>query len=395
MFIDFFHGLRKQGIRVTLQEWLTFLETLQRGLIRESVDDLYHVGRAILVKHEAEYDLYDQVFLHVFGNAPAPEPITDDVLDWLENPILPRALTPEEQLRLSDLQQSLEEMMKAFEERLRQQNERHDGGSHWVGTGGTSAFGSGGFHPGGIRVGEGGGSMSARLVAAKRQFQNYRHDRVLDVRGLQVALKKLRRLKRVGLDDELDIDETIDATCRNGGDIEMVFQSPRTNEARMLLLMDAGGSMTPHARLVSSLFSAAHGLQHFKSFQHFYFHNCPYSTLYRDIQRRETVPTPELLRKVDEDTYLVIVGDATMHPVELTDPWGAIDYGHHNDTTGLEWLRRLKGRLRHAIWLNPLKEAWWNAPSLLMVRQLFPMYPLTVTGLEEAVDQLLQTRPIQ
>jgi len=235
--------------------------------------------------------------------------------------------------------------------------------------------------------------MSARLVAARRQFQNYRHDRVLDIRGLQVALKKLRRLKRIGQELELDLDETIDSTCRNGGDIELVFQSPRVNEARMLLLMDAGGSMTPHARLVSSLFSAAHGLQHFKSFQHFYFHNCPYSTLFRDIQRRDTISTPELLRTIDEDTYLVIVGDATMHPAELTEPWGAIDYWHHNETAGIEWLRRLRARLRHAVWLNPLREAWWNAPSLMMVRRLFPMFPLTVGGLEDAVEQLLQTRP--
>jgi hypothetical protein len=395
MFIDFFHGLRRHGIGVTLQEWLTFLEALHKGLIRESVDDLYHVGRAVLVKHEAEYDLYDQVFLHTFGDAPAPPAVTQDVLDWLDDPILPRPLTPEERQRLNALQQDLEELMRAFEERLAQQKERHDGGSHWVGTGGTSPFGSGGFHPGGIRVGDGGGSMSARLIAAKRQFQNYRHDRVLDIRGLQIALKKLRRLKRVGQEEELDLDETVGATCRNGGDIELVFQSPRANEARLLLLMDAGGSMTPHARLVSSLFSAAHGLQHFKSFQHLYFHNCPYSTLFSDIQRQDAMPTHELLRSIDEDTYLVIVGDATMHPAELTEPWGAIDYWHHNETSGIEWLRRLRARLRHAVWLNPLREAWWNAPSLLMVRRLFPMYPLTVSGLEDAVEQLLQTRPIQ
>ena len=204
-----------------------------------------------------------------------------------------------------------------------------------------------------------------------------------------MALKKLRRLKRVGSDDELDVEETIDATCQNAGELEFVFRKPRKNQVRLVLMMDAGGSMTPHARLVSSLFSAMHGIHHFQSFHHYYFHNCIYEHLYTDMYMREKVSTADLLQKLDKDTDLILVGDAYMHPAELTDPHGAITYWHENETPGIVWLRRIAKRFRRAVWLNPLRPTLWGAPSVSLIQRTFPMFPLTVEGLGESVEALM------
>ena len=248
-----------------------FLEALVTGLVQESLTDLYFIGRATLVKHEGELDRYDEVFLHVFRGAEKPaREWSEDLLAWLTNPVLPEPLTGEELERLEAARLQLEELFEAFEERMKEQKERHDGGSHWIEPAGRVLSAPAERiqrDTGGPR----GGAQTAMQVAAKRQFQNYRHDLTLDIRGTQVALKKLRKLRRVGPEDELDMEETIAQTCRNGGDIDLVFRAPRKNEARLMLLMDSGGSMTPFARMVSNLFSAAHGLTHFKSFDHYYF----------------------------------------------------------------------------------------------------------------------------
>jgi len=391
LFTEFYQTLRKRGVPVSLQEWLTFLEALEQGLIRENLDDFYHVGRALLVKHEARFDLYDEVFLSCFKGVPGKLEVTDDLLNWLENPKAPRPLTPEDIARIEALKMDLEALRKEFEQRLKEQNERHDGGSHWVGTGGTSPFGSGGFHPGGIRVGPQGGGFSAMQVAEKRVFKNYRHDLTLDIRGIQVALKKLRRLKRTGGEDELDVEETIEATCRDAGELNLVFRKPRKNQAKLVLMMDSGGSMAPHARLVSTLFSAAHGINHFQSFRHFYFHNCVYESLYTDIRMQEQVPTADVLRNLDDDTDLILVGDAYMHPAELTEAYGAIHYWHGNETPGINWLRRISKRFRRTIWLNPLRPALWGAPTISLIGRVFPMFPLTVEGIGDGIDELLHT----
>ena len=381
--------LRSRGLKVSMQEWLIFLEALTAGLVKERVADLYFVGRAILVKHEGELDIYDEVFLHLFEGAElSAAEITDELLNWLQDPKLPKPLTEEELRKLEAMRMDLEELNRMFEERMKEQKERHDGGSRWVGTGGTSPFGAGGQHPSGIRVGPVGGGQSAMQVAAKRQFKNYRHDMTLDLRGTQVALKKLRKLKRVGAEDELDMDETISATCRNGGDIEMIFRAPRKNETRLMLLMDSGGSMTPFARLVSNLFSAAHGLNHFKSFEHFYFHNCVYEVVFEDIRMGKTRRTAELLRETEAHTNVIFVGDAYMNPMELLQPYGSIDYAHRNEEPGLLWLRRFRNRFPNTVWLNPLRERLWNAASVSMVKSTFPMFPLTVAGVEDAVSHL-------
>jgi hypothetical protein len=388
--MELFYGLRAQKVPVSIQEWLTLLEALAKGLVGPSLLEFYAVSRALLVKHEAHFDAFDQVFEATFRGAPTPVVVSQELQKWLENPRLPRALTPEEMQRIAELRKSLEALREAFEQRMREQKERHDGGSHWVGTGGTSPFGAGGFHPDGIRVGDVGGGMSALQVAAERRFKGYRNDITLDIRSLQLALRRLRRLRRSGTEDELDVEGSVEATCRNSGELELLFQRPRANDAKLLLLLDAGGSMLPFARLVSALFSAAHGLNHFKDFRHYSFHNCVYEHLYTDIEQNVRVPTVEVLKELSSDYDLVVVGDAYMNPGELIYKGGAIDYWHQNETPGIEWLRRLASHFKRAVWLNPMPSRAWGAPSVRMVAAVFPMFPLTVEGIEEAVQSLLR-----
>jgi uncharacterized protein with von Willebrand factor type A (vWA) domain len=391
VFLDFFYLLRAKGIPVSLTEWLTLTRAVAMGLEHQSLDGFYTLCRALCVKSEAHFDLYDRCFAAHFQGAQAPESVKDELLRWLEDPIAPRRLTQEEVDALEAL--DLEELRRQFEERLAEQDERHDGGSHWVGTGGSSPFGHGGQHPSGIRVGGKSGRRSAMQVASKRRFANLRHDRVLDVRQISVALRKLRRLAREGRREELDLEGTIDATARNAGDIDMVFHAERKNSVKLLLLMDVGGSMTPWTRLCERLFSAAHGASHFQAFKHYYFHNCPYETLYSDMSRREGKPTMDVLRELDDSWFCVVVGDAAMHPYELAMPGGSVDYFHQNAEAGLVWLWRIQERFPRAIWLNPEPTKYWYIQSVQMIREVFEMFPLTLEGLEEGLEHLLKARP--
>ena len=297
MFIDFFYLLRRKGVPVSVTEWISFTEALYGGFMQSSLNHLYYVGRAFLVKSEAYYDMYDLAFREYFGGIATEELELEKVMEWLENPInkLPKLSFEEmEEMKkkLEELKQKydLEEMLRMFRERLKEQTERHDGGSKWIGTGGKSPFGAYGYYPGGIRVGGEGWMGSAVKVAEERRFKNYRNDIILDVRQTKVALKKLRELKRDGLVEELDIDETIDKTAKEGGEIELVFSRSRENSIRLLLLMDTGGSMSPYADLCDRLFSAATQVEHFKDFQHFFFHNCIYQDVYDGYVERQGDP---------------------------------------------------------------------------------------------------------
>ncbi len=390
LFGDLFYGLRAAGLKVGLQEWMVLLEALRRGAV-SSLDDLYVVARAVLVKSEAHFDTYDQVFAAVFGGGALPGPELEKVLDWLAEAAERPRLSPEQIAALERL--DLETLRRRFEERLREQTERHDGGSRWVGTGGSSPFGHGGTHPSGVRVGGRGGGGSAVQVASERRFARYRHDRILDTRDLAVALRRLRRLSRRHAATELDVEESIDATCRNAGELTLEFRSPRADEARVLLLMDVGGSMDPYSHLVERLFSAAHGLQHWRSFGAYTFHNCVYETV--DAARPGEPPTAvaDLLDGLPRETFLIVVGDAAMAPPELLDAHGAIDYRHLNPTPGIVWLHRLRERFPRAAWLNPLREQAWTGFSTRLVRTVFPMYPLTVQGISSAVDHLVGAEP--
>lgn len=387
MFLDFFYTLRQLKVPVSVTEWMTLMDALGRGHAQSSLTSFYYLARAILVKSEAFYDQYDQAFAHVFRNAELPADIRDDILQWLEDPINQLQLPPEELEKLK--RWDLDKLREELEKRMQEQTERHDGGGRWVGTGGTSPFGHSGAHPAGIRIGGTGGGGHAIQIASKRMFRNYRTDVTLDVRQLKIALKKLRQFAKEGPEDELDIDLTIDKTCREAGEIELVFTRARKNRVKVLLLMDSGGSMTPYSRLVDRLFSAAHQMSHFRDFQAYYFHNCIYQDIYKDIYVNEAEPTAGLLKNLDGDYKVILVGDAYMAPSELFSAGGAIDYFYHNDTPGLEWLRRIADHFRYCVWLNPLPQRAWIHPTIRTISQTFPMFPLTLDGVEDAVKALM------
>ena len=389
MLIDFFFELRRQRISVSTHEWTTLMEALAKGLHQSSLDGFYSLARSICVKDVSEFDAFDQAFLSYFKDVhvDAAE-FTSDLLDWLRNPKDFAGLTEEERKMLQAM--DLEELKKQFAERLKEQKERHDGGNRWIGTGGRSPFGHGGFHPSGVRVGGPGGGRSAMQVAEKRRFRDYRKDRVLDVRQIDVALRGLRRLGREGAEEELDIDATVDGTCKNGGELDLVFTPPKRNRMKLILLMDVGGSMDAYANLVERLFTAASRAGRFASFQHYYFHNCVYEEVYEDAQFRKPIAVTDLIAKTSRDERLVVVGDALMHPGELMSPGGSIYFYHHNNVSGAHWLRRLDEHFRHAAWLNPEPERFWPRTTIEAIASIFPMWHMSLEGLEESVRYLVR-----
>ena len=390
MLIDFFLLLRARGIPASTTEFLHLMKALSMGLAQVSLPRFYALSRSLLVKNEAHFDLFDRVFAEYFEGVEFVDILPDALLDWLANAIEPRRLSPDELAALEKL--DLDELRKRFEEMLQKQKERHDGGSRFIGTGGTSPYGHGGQHPSGVRVGGQGGGRSAMQIAGKRRFRNLRKDRVLDTRQIGLALRRLRRLQRDGHEEELDLDETIDATARNAGDIELVFRPPRENNVKLLLLMDVGGSMDPFVELCEQLFSATHAATHFKQFKYYFFHNCPYGRLYKDMIRMMGRPTGEVLLEIDNSWRVIFVGDAYMHPYELYETGGAIDYSQHNTQTGYNWLQRFRERVPRSVWLNPEPKRIWNSPTISAVRSVFPMFELTLEGLGDAVDVLRGVR---
>lgn len=395
MFLDLFYGLRAEGVPVSIQEWQMFLGALERGLHGSNLLRFYHLARACLVKSETFFDAYDKVFARVFKGVEGElgDGVTSALLDWLKDPKNFPNLTPEQLAELERL--SHDELMRRFLETLEKQTERHDGGGRWIGTGGKSPFGHGGRHPTGIRVGGPGKSRSAMKVAEERRFRGYRTDMTLDVRQLRVALRRMRQLTRLGIQSELDLDETIDETCKNAGEIELVFRPPRRNNVRLLLLMDVGGTMDPFFEPVSQLLTALHEEHGLREFQPYYFHNCVYDHVYKSARmtRDDAIPTGDLLRRLDGRWKLALVGDAAMHPAELMDPYGAIDPRVTAPTPGIQWLQRIAGHFDRSVWINPEPSESWNRwHTTRIVRRLFPMYPLTVNGLGEAVQSLVGAR---
>ncbi len=388
MFLDFFYNLRRHRVPVSITEWMSLMRALSEGFAHASLDRFYVLARALLVKDVGFYEAYDLAFKETFKGIETPAEIVDEILNWLQDPKALEGLTPEQLAMLPKL--DLEALRKLFAERLKEQQERHDGGNRWIGTGGTSPFGNNGKNPAGIRVGGEGGQRSAVQVAEDRRYQNYRHDRTLDIRQTQMALKKLRYLQRLGTEEELDLEETIDQTCRNGGEIELIFSPPRKNNSKVLLFMDAGGSMLPYTNIMEQLFSAAHQMTHFKDFQYYYFHNCIYEQVYTDIRMNKKTSVQGLLRTLDADYKVILVGDAYMAPEELTAPGGAIYYYHNNSTPGIEWLRRIEAHFKSCIWLNPIPSRNWNRPSIELVRKVFPMYELTLEGLDQGTKHLVR-----
>jgi len=386
MFTDFFYILRQNKVPVSLVEWMTLMEALAKGHIH-NLDEFYFLARAILVKSEAYYDQYDVAFQQYFQGVESPEKIAEQVLEWLKDPLNRMFLSEEDHALFNSM--DFDQLIEELEKRLREQMEQHDGGGYWIGRGGTSPFGHSGYHPAGIRIGGWSGGRHAVQIAQERRFKNYRSDLTLDVRQIGMALKKLRQLRRTGHEDELDLEGTIKATAKNAGDLDFIWQRSRKNTVKLLLLMDVGGSMEPFAMLCSQLFSAAHSSSHFKDFQYYYFHNCIYDNLYRDIEREEAVSTVHLLHTLEPDYKLLLVGDARMGPWELTERYGAINYYERNEIPGILWLKRIADHFSHCVWLNPDDQRFWVHATVQMISRLFPMYPLTLEGLERAVGKLV------
>jgi uncharacterized protein with von Willebrand factor type A (vWA) domain len=386
MFTDFFYTLRKRKVPVSITEWMTLMEALSQGYI-SNLDEFYHLARAILVKSETYYDQYDIAFGEYFKGIETPTEIAEQVLEWLKDPVNRMVLSEEERALFESM--DFDELLKELEKRLKEQKEQHDDGGYWIGRGGTSPFGHSGYHPAGIRIGGESGGRHAIQIARERRFRDYRSDLTLDVRQIKVGLRGLRQLSRIGPEDELDLDRTIDATSRNAGEIELIWTRSRKNAAKVLLLMDVGGSMEPFARLCSRLFSAAHSSTHFKDFQYLYFHNCIYDNLYRDALLYQTVSTDHLLRILEPDYKVILVGDARMATSELTEKYGAIDFYERNEIPGIVWLKRIAQHFTHCVWLNPEELYYWNHPTVLMIAKLFAMFQLTIDGLGQAVKKLM------
>ena len=392
MFINFFLNLKAKGVPVTLHEWMTLHRALAADLSGCSLTRFYHVARSILVKSEIYFDRYDVAFLDTFSGIETTDELLERVLACLRQTRDLR-LTDEEKRELKEL--DLDEVLKNFERQLLDQRNDRDyssdyGGNRAIGTSGTSTQGAWGYNPAGIRIGQGiSRNQRAVQVAERRAFKNYSSDRTLDTRQMKVALSHLRSLLPAGEGDKLDIHATIDATCKNAGEIELVWEGRIKKGSKVILFMDTGGSMTPYAELVDQLFSAA--AAQISRFRHFYFHNCIYQDLRTDMGGDSTIPTLDFFKAVEPDYKVIIVGDAEMAPSELTWVNGAVDYWYHNDTPGIVWLQRLRDTFRDVIWLNPLPPRRWDSvKSILMIRELFPMFELTLEGLDEGIRFLIQ-----
>ncbi|MFK8080200.1 MAG: VWA domain-containing protein [Granulosicoccus sp.] len=394
MLLDFHDKLRAAGISVSLTEWLMLMRGLSRGLGTLDIDRFYAFARLTLIKNEALYDRFDQVFsLYWTGQTKA----FDELISSLQTPVPDEWLRSLDKDALSDEQKAQVEamggwdkLMETLAKRLEEQTEEHHGGSRWIGTGGTSPFGHSGYNPEGIRIGNG-GKRQGRAVKVwdKRQYKDLDGDKQLGTRNFKMALRKLRRLARDGRPDSLDLDTTIRATANNAGLLDIHMRAERKNAIKVLLLIDIGGSMDYHAQVCETLFSAAR--TEFKRLDTYWFHNFVYEKLWQNNARRhtQTTPTPELMRRYGRDHRLIIIGDATMSPYEIAVPGGSVE--HWNEEPGALWLKRLQLAFPHCVWLNPESRQWWETtPSVRMTRELMQnrMYPLSVDGLQEAIDAL-------
>lgn len=394
MFLELFYGLREAGVPVGMQEWMMLMRALEKNLHGSSLMSFYNVSRSCLVKSETYFDAFDRVFARIYHGVEGEMSASDELMEWLQDPKNFDGLTDEQRKALEEL--DADELMRRYQETLDEQDERHDGGGRWIGTGGHSPFGHGGEHPTGIRVGGQSQSRSAMKVAEDRRFKEYRTDSTLDLRSTKMALRRLRSLTRQGPETELDLDESIDETCRNAGEIELIFRPERRNNVRLLLFMDVGGSMDPYYEPVSRLLTALHEERGLRDFKAYYFHNCVYDLVgtTADMYRKDATPTGDILRRLDERWKVVFVGDAAMHPAELMQERGNINPRYVSDTRGIDWLWRIAKHFNRSVWLNPdPPEHWSSTQTTRAISSLFPMYPLTVDGIGEAVGALVGARP--
>ena len=388
MLIDFFLHLKAHRLPVSTREYLTLLEGLRAGVCGHDMEAFYHFARACLVKDETLYDRFDQAFGEYFkGVSEIPGLEAELPEEWLRA-MMKKHLSPEEQARLEKL--GWDKLMAEFRKRLEEQKGRHQGGSKWIGTGGSSPFGNSGTHPEGIRVGgDSAGNRTAVKVWEKREFRNLDDSVELGTRNIKVALRRLRRFAREGAAEELDLPGTIAATAKNAGWLDLLMRPERHNAVKVLLFLDVGGSMDDHVKVCEELFSACRS--EFKHLEYYYFHNCVYESVWRDSTRRhhERIPLIDVIHRYGPDYKLIFVGDATMSPYEILHQHGSIE--HMNTEPGAVWLRRLLDAYPAAAWLNPEPERLWPyRKSIDIIRQLVGerMFPLTLAGLERAITQL-------
>ena len=399
LLVPFIYELRKRRLKVGPQEVVALAKALGLGLHGSSLDGFYYVARALMVHREADLDRFDEAFLAHFKGIETKVPdLLAGLEEWLKDPKVLEQLTPEQIAQFRDM--TPEEVMKLFEERLREQRERHEGGNRYIGTGGTSPFGTGGENPNGVSVRSGGSTgkkgSGAVGMADARRYRPYRSDLVLDVRQIEVALRKLRQFTREGFEEELDIDATIDATARSFGELEIVMRAPKKSNVRVLLLMDVGGSMDPFAHTCSQLFSAAKRASNFRELKTYYFHNTVYGRVFTTDTLMNPIDITEVLEVVNARWKLVVVGDAAMAPSELmsSGPWGSpVRRADGRALTGLDWLVLLGERFDRSAWLNPDPPQYWAGGTCEVIRQVFPMYHLTLDGLGEAVTYLSKASP--
>ncbi|MEJ8474830.1 vWA domain-containing protein [Roseibium algae] len=389
MLITFFTELKSAGVPVSLREYLTLMEALEQDLAERRVEDFYYLARVTLVKDESNLDKFDRVFGHVFkgldlmSDAPAGE-IPED---WLRK-MAEKHLSEEDKAQIKALG-GFEKLMETLRERLKEQEKRHQGGSKWIGTAGTSPFGAYGYNPEGVRIGQK-ESRHRRAVKVwdKREFKDLDDSLALGTRNIQVALKRLRSFARTGAAEELDLDDTIRATAHKGM-LDVKMRPERRNAVKVILFFDIGGSMDDHIRICEELFSAAR--TEFKVMEHFYFHNCLYEYVWKQNSRRHSdrISTLDLLHKYPADYKVIFVGDASMSPYEIAYAGGSVE--HWNEEPGSAWMQRITNLYKNAVWLNPIRpEHWGYTHSIKMLNELMEnrMYPLTVEGLTEAMKEL-------
>jgi uncharacterized protein len=389
MLIDFFLSLKAAKLPVSVKEFLTLLEALQSGLAYASVDDFYYLARITLVKDETNFDKFDRAFSEYFKGVTRLDGLFAEIPEaWLKK-LAEKNLTDEEKALIQALG-GWDKLMETLTKRLEEQRGRHQGGSKWIGTAGTSPFGAYGYNPEGVRIGQD-GSRNRRAVKVwdQREYRNLDDTVELGTRNMKIALRRLRRFAREGAPEELDLGGTIKATANNAGYLDLKMVPELHNKVKVLLFLDIGGSMDDHIKVCEELFSAVKA--ELKHLEYFYFHNFIYESLWRDNRRRhgERYPTWDLIHKFGSDYKLILVGDATMSPYEIVEPGGSVE--HHNAEAGSVWITRLLDHYRHAVWLNPVPESHWQySTSVQLTRQLMGerMFPLTPDGLERAMRLL-------
>ena len=401
VFSDYFYYLRENGLPVSMEEWLLLMEALKKNLAHSSLLEFYYLSRAVLVKKESEYDLYNQLFSRYFEKAMAESNtdkiISEKLMEYLETPIEQLAYDKDEVDARTDLE--YEELEKMLLTRLEEQNDMHNGGQKWLGTGGTSPFGNTGYSRRGIRIGGHASNQNAYRVITEAAYRDFREDATIGIRQFEVALRRLRQYSgKIGQETELDVDATIDATCQNGGRLKIKYRRPRKNAVKLLVLFDSGGSMSPYASLCSSLFQAVNAANHFQSLKIYYFHNCPYNRLYETPECifRKSEDTEKVLANLDKNYKAIFVGDASMASWELRYFSGG-RAGKVTDTvSGLKWLHKIIARCGDAVWLNPIPKEQWDsgrgAVTIARIRSELPMYHLSVRGLTQAIRKLLGNR---